>query len=329
MRKKSDRLINIEEYISINGIDQFLFHLGTSHVNPVMLFLHAGPGNAESLFTRAFQEKWEKIYTVVHWDQRGTGKTLTKNPDKLPTIDLMLQDLFEVIQYLKKKYKKQKIILLGHSWGSVLGSVFIKKYPEEVAYYVGAAQVISMLENEQVGYNKVKELIKIAGDKKSMRKLESIGEYPGNKIDFNKEFLRKCNKVRKLQGKYGLGMELALSAWITVFRSPIFRLSDIIAFLKIFNVHKHIYSFLGDFNLRTKSAKYNVPVYYILGENDWQAPYVIAQKYFEEIDAPNKNMFVIPNAGHMTMMEQPDLFFDALLEIHKVEEKDKGIISIS
>lgn len=96
MKSKSKRLIYLEEYVSINGIDQFLYHQGTSYDNPVMLFLHGGPGSVLSLFTGAFQEKWEEIYTVVHWDQRGAGKTLTKNPDKLPTIDLMLQDLFEV-----------------------------------------------------------------------------------------------------------------------------------------------------------------------------------------------------------------------------------------
>ncbi|MBS4192816.1 alpha/beta hydrolase [Bacillus sp. FJAT-49705] len=323
MKNKLKRLIYLEEYISINGIKQFMFHLGTSYDNPVMLFLHGGPGSVESLFTCAFQEKWEEIYTVVHWDQRGAGKTLTKNPDKLPTIDLILQDLFEVIQYLKKKYNKQKIVILGHSWGSVLGSVFIRKYPEEVAYYIGVGQVINMLENEQVGYKKVKELIEQADDKRSMKRLEKIGEYPGNKIVFNKKFLKKCDEVRKLQGKYKLGMKIDLALWITVFKSPIFKFSDIIAFMKIFQANAKLHSFLGEFNLSNEPAIYQVPIYYILGGNDWQAPYIIAQKYFEEINAPNKNIYVIPNAGHMTMMEQPELFFDALLEINNTEVKNK------
>ncbi|CAH8769546.1 alpha/beta fold hydrolase [Paenibacillus dendritiformis] len=82
MKNRLNREIFFTEYVSINGIDQFLFHSGTSCENPVMLFLHGGPGAAKSLFTRVFKEKWEEIYTVVHWDQRGTGKTLTRNPDK-------------------------------------------------------------------------------------------------------------------------------------------------------------------------------------------------------------------------------------------------------
>ena len=206
MKNKSKRLIYIEEYVSINGINQYLFHSGTKYDNPVMLFLHGGPGSAESLFAHVFQEKWEDIFTVVHWDQRGAGKTLTNNPDKYPTIDLMLKDLFEIIQYLKKKYNKQKIIILGHSWGSVLGSTFIKQYPEEVAYYIGVGQVINMLENERVGYEKVKELILQANDKKSLKKLEVLGDYPGDKFD--SKCLKKCMKIRKLQGKYNLAIKM-------------------------------------------------------------------------------------------------------------------------
>lgn len=169
MKNKSERTICLEEYVTINGISQFLYHMGTNNENPVMLFLHGGPGSVESLFTKKFQEKWEEIYTVVHWDQRGAGKTLTKNPDKLPTIELLLQDLYEIIQYLKKKYDKQKIVILGHSWGSVLGSIFIRKHPEEAAYFIGVGQVVNMLENEQVGYNKLLEMIELSGDQKSKK----------------------------------------------------------------------------------------------------------------------------------------------------------------
>lgn len=316
MRNRLNRQIFIAEYVPINGIDQFLFHSGTNCENPVMLFLHGGPGSAESLFTRAFQEKWEEIYTVVHWDQRGAGKTLAKNPGKRPTVDLLLEDLFEIIQYLKRKYNKQKIVLLGHSWGSVLGSVFIRKYPEEAAYYIGVAQVVNMLENERVGYNKLKELIEQAGDKKSLYKLKAIGEYPGEKIAFDRAFLKKCQRVRKLQGKYKLALKIDISIWMASFRSPIFKLSDIVSFMRASKANENVLSYLGTFDLTSQSPKYQVPVYYVLGGNDWQAPYVLAEKYFAGLSAPNKELYVIPDAGHMMMMDQPQLCFNAISDIH-------------
>lgn len=321
MKNKNNRMICKAEYVKINGIDQFLFHRGASRENPVLLFLHGGPGSAESLFTDVFQEKWEEIYTVVHWDQRGAGKTLTRNPHSLPTIELMLQDLAEVIQYLKKEYHKEKIVLLGHSWGSVLGSVYIRKHPEDVEYYIGTGQVISMLENERTGYQKVKSLIEEVNDQKSLKQLERIGEYPGDRISFDSNFLKKCNMVRKLQGKYKVGMKLGISIWMAFLKSPIFRLSDITAFLHIFKANRLVYDFLGAFNLLTETRDYQVPVYYILGEEDWQVPYVIARDYFAEITAPDKKLYLIPKAGHFTMMDQPALFYDALAEIHGIRER--------
>lgn len=314
MKNKLKRLLYSEEYVLINGIDQYLFHSGTKQNNPVMLFLHGGPGNAESLFAYAFQEKWEDIFTVVHWDQRGSGKTLTRNPDKYPTIDLMIEDLFQIIQYLKKKYSKQKIIILGHSWGSVLGSIFIKKYPEEVAYYIGVGQVVGMIENEHVGYEKVKELILQAKDWKSLNKLEVVGDYPGEKYD--SKFMRKLGTIRRLQGKYNLAVKIDLSLFILIFKSPIFKLSDISALIKGIKANEKVMEFLLTFDLKSESAEYKVPIYYILGANDWQTPYVIAQEYFSIINAPYKKFYLIPNAGHMTMIDQPQLFFEALLEIN-------------
>ena len=322
MKNKLSRAIDLQEYIPINGINQYLYHRGTNANNPVLLYLHGGPGSAESVISYLFQNEWEKIFTVVQWDQRGAGKTLTKNPDKLPTIDLMLEDLNEVVKYLKEKYHKQKIVLLGHSWGSVLGSTFIQQHPEDIAYYIGSGQVINMVENEQTGYDKVKSLINEAGDQKSLKKLKEIGDYPGKTITFDDAFLKRCSKVRKLQSKYQLSSDDSfLSVVKMIINSPIFQLSDFGAFMKIFKANRKVYSFLADFNLWNQPREYKIPVYYILGENDWQAPSIIAKKYFAEIVAPRKNLYMIPKARHMTALDQPELFFKALTDVYNREQE--------
>ncbi|MED0984649.1 alpha/beta hydrolase [Bacillus paramycoides] len=313
--------INIgEEYVPINDANQYLFHSGKKYDNPVLLYLHGGPGSVESLFAHAFQDILKEIFTIVHWDQRGAGKTFIKNRDKYPTIDSMVKDLYEIIQYLKRKYNKEKIVLLGRSWGTVLGSVFVKQYPEEITYFINVAPIISMLENERVAYKKMKGLIKKANDKKSLKKLEVIGDYPGEKITFDNEFLKKCMKIRKLHGKYGLAGKSDFPVFITAFKSPIFKLSDLLALSKILKVNRKILEYLQDFNLMTELADYEVPIYYILGEDDWQAPYVIAQEYFTKIKAPYKQLFLIPNAGHRIMLDQPDLFFEVLSQINIIEQ---------
>ena len=316
MQRKPKKPIYIEEYTLINGILQFLLHTGTKPENPVLLFLHGGPGSVESLFAHAMQDKWEDIFTVVHWDQRGAGKTLTKNPKSLPTLELMLKDLFAVIQYLKEKYRQQKIALLGHSWGSVLGSTFVKKHPGQISFYVGTGQVISMLENERVGYAKLKERITGAGDGKALRTLKKIGDYPGEKLIMDDCFIKRMGQIRKLQGKYGLAIKIDGPMRKIVSTRPIFHTSDFWAMIKGPKANKYIMKdFLAQFDLNTESASYEIPMYYILGENDWQTPYTIAEDYFEKIQAPDKKKYILPDAGHFAMLDQPTLFFEALREI--------------
>lgn len=318
MMKKNKPLIYCEEYPVINGIKQYLFHSGTNADNPVMLFLHGGPGFAESTLSYLFQEEWEQIYTVVHWDQRGAGKTLTKNRRQSATVELLLQDLFEIIKYLKKRYKKRKIVLMAHSWGTILGSLFIQRYPEDIAYYIVTGQVINMFENERVGYEKVKELAVENNDKRSLKMLDSLGEYPGS--FHGMEFKNRSEKLRSIQGKYHLAAAGNFSVIRYLLKSPIFKLSDILALMKMDRVNKETIEYWSRFDLNLEPKEYRVPVYYILGENDWQTLYILAEKYFAGISAPRRRNYLLKNAGHMAMLDQPVLFFKALLDIYRREK---------
>ena len=318
MKNKNNRAIYFEEYRNINGIEQYLFHAGTSEKNPVILFLHAF-ASAESLMTNIFQKDWEELYTVVHLDQRGAGKTFTKNPTAAPTMELQLQDIHETILYLKERYHKEKIILLGHSWGSVLGSIYIKRHPENVSYYIGTGQVISVLRGERAGYEKAMEIALQKGDVKSQKKLESIAKYPYGNPDM---FIKECTLLRTVQQKYHLAPSKMsylplMKAMVT---SPIFQLSDLHAFFGAEKINAKLNDEMMDFDLEQESYEYSVPVYYILGAEDWQVPYVLAKDYFEKIKAPRKKLYMLENAGHFTMDDKPEAFFEALADIHANEQ---------
>lgn len=319
LKKKSKKVIGVEEYALINGIHQYLFHAGTTDENPVLLFLHGGPGSAASLFAHAFQDNWEELFTVVHWDQRGTGKTLTRNPKNYPTLDVLLQDLLEIVHYLKGRYHKQKIVLLGHSWGSVLGSLFIKDHPEETAYYIGVGQVINKRASERLCYAKVKEVIVQANDQHALKKLETLGDYPGEQLDT--QWLKKSLQLRKLQGKYHLTRKSKVSPLKTLLTSPLFQFSDLTALINGNIANKELMNFLGIFDLHAEAAQYQVPLYYIVGEQDWQTPVALTQDYVQRITAPEKKIYVIPNAGHMPMVDQPALFLSILRDIKNRQDK--------
>lgn len=314
MKKQNDYF---SEYIKINGIEQYLLHHTISAELPVLLFLHGGPGMAESAFAYAFQKELSSFFNIVHWDQRGAGKTLSKakTNSNYPSCEELIDDLFQIVIYLKKKYNKDKIIILGHSWGSVLGTLFVLKYPQEVLYYIGAGQVIDIVENEKIGYEKVKELIIKAGNKKDLDSLEKIGVYPEK--NYEKPMIKKLQRVRILQGKYKVGMNF-IPIIKTLIKSPIFRLSDITSLFKGMNNNKKLWDFLFSHSLYEESRDYEIPVFYILGDRDFQAPHTIASGYFDLINAPNKKMFIIKEAGHFMMLDQPKLFTNALADISRL-----------
>ena len=111
-----------EEYVKINGISEYLVHYHAAPEAPVFLHIHGGPGAPASVFAYLV-EAFPRNYTIVYYDQRGAGKTLRKNPFAKLSMALLRQDLLETVLYVKRTYKKEKIILLGHSWGSVPGPI--------------------------------------------------------------------------------------------------------------------------------------------------------------------------------------------------------------
>ena len=126
-----------EEYVQINGINQYFLHYPSTQ-RGVVIFLHGGPGTPTSAFAYNLMEHWD-FCSIVYYDQRGAGKTLKMNKAEASdlTIEAMLADLKDTVEYVKKKYQTDKVILLGQSWGSVLGTQYVLRYPEDIACYIG------------------------------------------------------------------------------------------------------------------------------------------------------------------------------------------------
>lgn len=299
-----------EEFVRINGIEQYLLHYSKSPGTPVLLYLHGGPGFSESLFAYMLDKSWGDMFTHVQWDQRGAGKTLQRNKGKNnpESISQMIDDLHGVVQHLKQKYQTKKIVLLGHSWGSVLGSLYVLKYPENVSAYIGSGQVVNMMENERVGYENAMKLAQTSGNEKHVRMLQQIGEYPTNDFD---ETMKKLPIVRKVQESY----EKDAGIWNLIkpmFKSPSFKWHDLINMIRFSKANRKLIQEVFSVDLSSHGNHYYVPVYYILGENDTNAPTELSIAYYKTISADYKSLTVIPDAGHNPMFEQPMEFAKAL-----------------
>jgi len=156
----------IEQWISIRGnID-----------NPILIYLHGGPGTPVMPLFRHFQASLEDYFLIVQWEQRGAGKSFSRRiPKETMTIEQFISDLYELIELLKKRFSKTKIYLIGHSWGSVLGTFIVQRYPQLFYAYIGVGQASNTVETEKRMYEFVLERSKELNNKKAIRQLEKVG----------------------------------------------------------------------------------------------------------------------------------------------------------
>ena len=308
-----------EEYVFANGIEHYLLHYPKAPGTPVLLYLHGGPGSVESLFAYQLDSAWGEMFTHVHWDQRGAGKTLRRNGrrDRPESMEQMLADLHGVIGHLRRKYQTERVVLLGHSWGSVLGSLYVLRHPETVLAYIGVGQVVGMMENERTAYRETLEMARRAGNEAHVRALEQMGDYPPNDPE---RLLKLLPRMRRIQAAYddgpasGIGLGELLNS---MRRSPIFRWSDLLSFTQIMKVNSPLHLQMLSFRLGDFAPRYAAPIHYLLGEADPIAPTSLSRAYFETIEAPVKGFTVIPGAGHNPAHERPGEFAAALRTIRE------------
>jgi pimeloyl-ACP methyl ester carboxylesterase len=173
--------IERNENVRIGGIDQFVSIRGADHRNPVLLVIHGGPGFPTTPMAWWATHGLEEYFTVVHWDQRGSGKTYLLNDPKAvgPTIkpERFVDDIEELVDWLRKEMHKEKVFVLATSWGSVIGLQFAERRPEWLHAYIGMGQAIDCPESERRGYAFALTSAKETGNKEDVKELESIAPY--------------------------------------------------------------------------------------------------------------------------------------------------------
>ncbi len=192
------------EKVRIGGIDQWVSIRGTDRRNPVVLYIHGGPGYVSIPMSWWFSRGWEEYFTIVQWDQRAAGKThlLTDAATIAPTLtrEKMIADTEEMAAWARKEFGKDKIFVLGHSWGSFLGLQLAKRHPEWLYAYIGVAQLIDGPENERRGWRFAMDAARHAGNADAIRELEAIAPYanPGQIVPIKDLYIQ-----RKWVGLYG------------------------------------------------------------------------------------------------------------------------------
>jgi pimeloyl-ACP methyl ester carboxylesterase len=303
--------INKSMFVDINDSKQWINIYGEDIQNPVLLYLHGGPGSSTSAIDYAFTRKWADIYTVVTWDQRNCGKSYTseQNSTKL-TKDLFMQDGKEMTEFLLDYMGKEKIIILGHSWGTYYGANLVMAYPEYYECFIGTGQLVDMVENETAFKEEAEKWAE--GDDNSLALVKQLTP--------EKLTVEHLNARNALMEKYGYDMMVDGSDYnliTTILFNPNYSIIDWIKYAKADNsVYMDFYfsDELSSFSLKDKHD-YQVPYYNINGDRDYQTNYKLAQQYFDSVNAPYKEMFVMENTTH-GLLESKSEEFSTI--IHKI-----------
>jgi pimeloyl-ACP methyl ester carboxylesterase len=310
------RGIDERTFLDINGVEQYVIIRGEDRNNPVLLYLHGGPGAAASLYAWKYFTRggWEKSFTVVNWDQPGAAKTFARAGNKLDpalTIDRIADDGLAVAEQIASKLGKDKIFLVGGSWGSAIGVKMALKRPDLFYAYVGTAQMVDKPADEALGYRRVLDKARRLSHEAAIAELERAGPPPYGSLA---QFLvqRKWANAYERLPAIDIQKELAstpgtvpadLQTWRTGFLTSDqhFRGADMKGPLAMLDV-------------RHWGRRFGLPVFFIQGTEDDIAPMDNVAAYFEWLEAPSKKLLPIAGAGHNASTAHSEAFIGLLNE---------------
>jgi pimeloyl-ACP methyl ester carboxylesterase len=311
--------------LRIGGIDQWIYARGQDRGNPVLLFVHGGPASPSAPTMWMYQRPLEEYFTVVNYDQRGAGKTYLDNDvDAVgPTLRIsrFVDDAVEIAQAVARRYGKRKVILVGHSWGTVVGMRAVLARPSLFHAYVGIGQVISMLDNEKVSFDFAMAQARKNDNAKAVKELESIAPYPGDT-----PITRERIIIERTWAQHYGGLAAYRSDFGYYFNAPLLspeyddkavRAIDQGSLLTLDRVLKEWLQV----DLKPV-VEFPVPVVMFMGRHDYTTPSEPTAAWLEKVRAPYKRAVWFENSAHLVQFEEPGKTLVSLLEYVRPLAKD-------
>lgn len=316
----TEKGICLYETPEINGIRQYIQIRGADKKAPLMLFLHGGPGGSMAGLCHVMQPEWEHHFTVVNWDQRNACKTYLANKSNAAaisqsgTLEDYMADIDAVIAYLHTVYDFEKIILMGFSWGSLVGAEYAKRHGETVSHYIGVGQFIHYIDGLHYSCEWLRKVVKDApADVEKINAFEnSIPDPP----QMTPAFMNSLQGFSMLGAKYIAkdGRAFPIKSLLT---SPFLRFGE-----KMAMVHGNPKLFSGTYQTMLShdfrnNLHFDMPVLFVSGDEDFVCPNELLAQHFGQITAPQKKNVVISKATHTCFYDQPTAFLDTIIDFTK------------
>lgn len=300
--------------VEIGNVPQWISVRGNTSA-PVLLFLHGGPGGSEFGPRRKYLRQLEERFCVVEWEQRGAGRSY--RGDKTLAFDRLVADGGEVVEWACRELDARRVVLVGHSFGTVLGVRIAREIPERIAAYVGAAQVTRWAEQEQRGYDWALAEARRRGHRRALRALTRLGPPVDGMYAMG---VRGVEIERRWLGALGgVTFDPAFVwRWISsIYTCRDYPISAKLRYLTAMRCSMELlWSDLGRrVDLVRDSTKLAVPVHLFAGRADQIAPVELTQNWLSVLDAPTKRLEIVEDAGHLNLYERPARFVAFLEQI--------------
>ncbi len=308
-----------EQYATpIGGLKQWLTIRGEDRANPVILFVHGGPASPVTPSLWQFQRPLEEYFTVVDWDQRGAGKTYAEaSPDAIAptlTIERYVDDAIEVAEHLRTHLGQRKVILMAHSWGTIVAMQAALKRPDLFHAYVGIGQIINQVENEKISFDYGLAQAKAHGNAKAVAELEAIAPYPGN-TPITRERIITARTWPQYYGGLTAYRDDSKYYFGAARLSPDYTDADRC------NIDKGSVLSLGPLLPQMLKVNFNpitrfpIPVVMFMGRHDYTTPTAPTERWLNTVQAPYKQGVWFEHSAHMVPWEEPGKTLLSLVQI--------------
>lgn len=301
-----------ERRVELGGVEQYVLIRGRDRTAPLLVYVHGGPGASETPFLRAHNWDLENDFVAVYWDQRGAGKSYDSALDPATlNIARMTADLSELIDLLLAEFEQDEVLLVAHSWGTILGLEHVAKRSETVAAYIAVSQIVNELESDAEGYAWAVSAAKAAGDAEALADLEALGPPPYS-VD---EFMTQRELLVSLGGVF-VAPQSNLQVVKTVLGTSEAAWPDLISFFRgnvlsvtaLWPEHKR-------YDARERHALLEVPVFFMVGRHDRVISPRLSAEFLASVEAPDKTILWFEHSAHMLPFEEPERFGEEVRRI--------------
>ena len=299
--------------MTLGGVEQWVLVRGPRANAPILLKIHGGPGQAE-IPTIHMNAQLEQHFLVVEWDQRGAGKSAAAiEPHAAMTLDQIVNDSIELTERLVDEFGPRPVILLGHSWGSLVGVLATHRRPDLYAAFVSTGQIAAFADGQKIAHEFVVAEAQRRGNTSAAAELAAIAPPPYFGATGIAAWMKCVRWLDEFGAVWHQPKKFRPIRWMIA--SPEYSWSEKLRFTKAaIGSFELLYDDLVRADLNKSCPDLAVPVFMAVGRHDRMAPPECAERYFDALTAPHKEWRWFEESGHFPQWEQADEFHQFIVD---------------